>query len=978
MSKPFYFHYQVEGKESKWDLALSSDRQAIIQEKRPAFTTVLDLSSIPDDNDWTKVRYSGPFYADFDADGDLDLVCDQFGVFLGKLDSELDFDVSQARFFASGSKGFHIEIPAECFQVKVPEQGTTWLPYMYRAMAESLMVDTLDLNVYTGKRGRQWRTTNVQRENGCYKVPLTLEEALSITPDLYRELIKTPREIPTTTPPSCNTKFSLRFQNCKDKTIAHMKGKKKRQEKANAVLDPWRQGKLTPPTIEALMKGENIAEGVGFQRIAMQLAIYATSVGMDEEEFISRCSGLVESHNGDGYRYQGADRKRNELRRMYEYMAQDSLYDFEVGPIIKLLVKGTSAPDLGILDVEDPTDPTPKKEVRDDDGNVIALTTAGNDVYKSVRKGFLMNGDGMFVQVGDIYNCLCRGMFRDVEAYYDLEDQKFLGYEFKIRVRGRKDKAAMLGSESFTSAMAMKKFLATHQLTYQGNDAETAALMDSLSEKSDRGKRKTYVYPREGLFVIDHPHRVDPKPVIVYLTQDNCILSQDVDPTDEDYFELKYKPNQASSAYNLDIHKAPELCEDHIDALHDLFSFTKPDVLADMLGWFVACHLRTFYHYHWKQFPLLQVYGEAGSGKSQTVRLLAHLHWYRDDQVSIKSAASCTPFAMDMHASSSTSAPFIMDEYKPRELRKQGSKHEKLKDVFKAAYLMGDIGERGTINKGAENALSIVKSKATAPIVFMGEAIEMESAIIERSVTVRMSKGYLTRRRKDAFNRLQADPTAISALGRALVEAAFTVDLETMRLEVNHIRKQVEASLPDFGDSGKKRASERPIFNRVVIIHALSLLRRVLASKFGGQEFNEVLDQMQGARTDMSNAEDERLLQLHAMSEVSKTISRIALLSRAAGKPYEMQYGKDYIFLDGSVEFKVERGYDCYRQYCSSINDQPLFDSLDAFIQALMGYQPVTDRICHTSELRDGSTETIMRMDLQMLNIEGIQQFRNS
>jgi hypothetical protein len=50
--------------------------------------------------------------------------------------------------------------------------------------------------------------------------------------------------------------------------------------------------------------------------------------------------------------------------------------------------------------------------------------------------------------------------------------------------------------------------------------------------------------------------------------------------------------------------------------------------VADLLGWFVACHYRSAYLYLFHQFPLLQVYGTAGSGKSQTVKMLAHLHWY--------------------------------------------------------------------------------------------------------------------------------------------------------------------------------------------------------------------------------------------------------------------------------------------------------------------------------------------------------------
>lgn len=974
----FYFHYQVEGKESKWNLALATEREAIIRHTKPAFSTVLDLSAVPEDNDWTKVRYRGPFYADFDADGDIALACEQFGVFMGKLTEELDFDIEQARFFASGGKGFHIEIPAECFQPKVPEAGTTWLPYIYRSVAESLMVDTLDLNVYTGKRGRQWRTTNVERENGNYKVPLTVDEALSMTPELYAVLVSEPREVPPPTPPTLNVKFSMLFERSKEKTQAHMRGKKKRQEKANVVLEPWKKAKMTPPSVQRLMDGEGIAQGVGFQMIAMQLAIYATSVGLSEEEFVDRCNGLVLKHSGDGSRYAGPDRRKAELRRMWEYMAENSLYDFDIAPIVRITDKSLSCSDLGVVDREDPEEPSTRTAVEDTPDNP-ASDIPTFDHHKSLRKGLVMNGDGLFVVRGDNTDSICRASVRNVFGFFDLESEKqqretFKGYEFDICLKGQKNRRGMLASDAFTSGSSMKKFFAGHQISFQGGDTESMALMDIMAERAERNG-KTYTYPREGFFVVDHPEKQTFHPVMVYLTKDTYMCGVDVDHPD--YFRLKYRPEQATSAYNIDVHRAPDLTEDMKDLVHDLFNFSRADVISDFVGWFVAAHYRSIYLRLFSQFPLLQVYGEAGSGKSQTVKLMSHFHWYRTELISIKSAAAFTPFAMDMHASSSTSAPFIIDEYKPRELRKMGGKYEKVKDVLKAAYIGADIGERGTINKGAESHLALIKSKATAPIVFMAESIEMETAIVERSVIIQLAQSYITKRRREAFYRLQSNPSVMSAIGRQLVEKGFSIDMERMKEEVLTIRKAIEKTLPDMDDDTRKRAGERLVFNRVVVVHGLTILKRTLQEVFG-DEFDEILDSMMGGRISMDTASDDLGVRLHAMSEVSKVVSRIALLSRATGRDYEMMYGKDYVVGPGWVEFKVERAYDNYRRYCATISEVPLFDNLESFIHALNAYSAVLDKVCPQSELReDGTTESVIRLDNKKLALDRIQQFRS-
>lgn len=973
MSVQFYFYYQRISKESKWELELASEREKIIRDVKPVFSTALDLTAIPDDQDWGKVRYRGSFFCDFDAEGDIEHVTSQFQVFLGKLYDELDFDLSQASFYATGSKGYHLEIPAECFMPKVPPTGTAWLPYIYRAMAESMMVDTLDLSVFTGKKGRQWRTTNVKRENGCYKVPLAIDEVMGMTPELYKALIKEPRHIQASTPPSCNVKFAMLFDRCRDKITAQMRGKRKRQEKANAFLDPWKKAKKTPPSIEKIMSGEGLADGAGFQAIAMQLAIYAVSVDMDLPEFLDRCRGLCEKHVSDSWRYNTQEKRRAELTRMHGYFLSDSLYDFDPGPVVRLLKPGTPTPDLGVMETEDREDApaAPKKQLSDDGETEVEVES--EDFHKGVRRGFFMNSDGMWRSMGDKTESVSRATFRNVEGFYDVERKEFKGYEFDIYQKGRKMTRAMLGSEAFSSAAALRKFFVGHQLSFQGGDFESMALLDIMAEKAERSGH-VYVYPREGFFVMNNPAADKPEPVKCYLAKDAFMSS--VRKTDDHQFQLRYRPTQAVSSYDIDIHWAPELDDSMVPALHDLFRINQPGVVADLLGWFVAAHYRSVYLWLFRQFPLLQIYGEAGSGKTQEVMLLAHLHWYIKERISVKSATSCTNFALDSHASSSTSAPFLLDEYKPKELRSFKGKYEKLKDVLKACYVGSDIGERGTINKGAESHLAVIKSKATAPICFMGESIEMETAIIERCVIVLLSKTMHNTERTAAFTRLQENPEALSSLGKAIVQAGFSLDLEAMRTEFMEIRRGIENALPAFDDESRKRAAPRMIYNKAVIIHALRTLRRVLAHKYGS-EFDADVDMLLDSKK-IDSIEEAKVMQAHAMSEISKVMSRVALLSRDVDAHYEVKMGKDYTVGNGWVEIKVERAYDCYRRYCATINDQPLFDNLDAFVHAVMSYSAVTDRVCAGSALRtDETTERIVRLDSRRLAKEGVQTFRS-
>ena len=961
----WYFFYQPKGGEDDWLMALSPDRDRIINTVRPAFSTVLDVSAIPEDNDWSKVRYRGPLYFDFDAGDDLPLVCEKFKDFLAKLHARYDFDISQARLYASGGKGFHVEIPEECFMPKVPQGGTAWLPYIYREMAQDVIVDTLDLQVYSGKRGRMWRTAGIKRSNGNYKVPLTLDEALAMSEELYAEVVKDARPEIIPSPPVCNSRMAMLFERAKSKMTDLMRTKKKRQQAASVILDPWKRAGRTPPSIQRLMDGQDIADGAGFQQLSMQLAIYATSVGLELQTYLDMCKGLCENHVSDSYRYNTEKKRRDELARMYRYMEENTLYEFDPGPIAKLTRPGVSITDLGVVSDTEVGSPSAAPE-QDAEGNPTV------DLHKGMRKGIVMGPDGIFRRTQDGSESICRAALSKIESFYDLEHKKFHGYEFDISVRGALLQRTMLSAEAFTSAANMRKFFSAYQLAYQGGDPETIALLDVMSERASRTD-KVYTYPREGLFIIDNPEVSHPEPVVVYLTQDAYLSS--VPPDSENSFALRYRPTQALSSYCIDIHKAPTLGPEHEAAVHDLLSFTREDILADLLGWFVACHYRSAYLRICKQFPLLQLYGEAGAGKTQTVLLLSRLHWYMGE-VSVKSATACTRFAMDAHVSSSTSAPFILDEYKPRELRQHRGQYEKVKDVLKASYVGGDVGERGTVNKGAENQLAVIKSKATAPIVFMGEAIEMETAIFERCVSVNLSKSYQTRHRQAAFQRLQANPEALSAIGRQIVELGFRLDLDAMAREMTQIREQVEARLPDHDNDSERREAARLVFNRTVVVHGLLTLKRVLARAFG-DKFNSTLDTLMGAKVEGPQGDERKIMQMHGMSELSKVVSRIAMMSREVDKPYEMKLGQDYLIGDGWVEIRVERSYDQYRRFCVSINDTPLFDNIDAYCQAFNAYSPCVDRVCANSEIRpEGSSERVVRLDTRRLAREGVMTFR--
>lgn len=76
------------------------------------------------------------------------------------------------------------------------------------------------------------------------------------------------------------------FDECRIKV-----GKKKTVSKKQVNLP------ASLPSFEAMLRGEGIKEGVGFQKLALQIAITAHAKNMSEEQLLAAAEGLIQNHS---------------------------------------------------------------------------------------------------------------------------------------------------------------------------------------------------------------------------------------------------------------------------------------------------------------------------------------------------------------------------------------------------------------------------------------------------------------------------------------------------------------------------------------------------------------------------------------------------------------------------------------------------------------------------------------------------------
>jgi len=936
-----FIHWQKSGGEEAWQDALASGRQQLIDTEHPRYTTVLAIDRIINGTmtaaEISQARYLGPLYFDFDG-VDLDTVVPKFKQFLDNL-QQLGLDLSSLQLSATGGRGFHVLVPMECLMVKVPKVGIPYLPGIYKEMAFDLFVDTLDLTIYSARRGRMFRTENSKRENGAYKVPLTVAEALNVTVEDYPVLCSAPRQPPVLTAPKLNQKLAVMYAKAEQKVSAAAK-RKKDSKKDVELLARFKGG--YPPSLLSVMAGEGTGD-IGFHQIAMQIAITTNALGKKEPEMLALCEGLIENHVSDSARYRTPEKRRAELSRMFAYTADNVCYTYNRDAVRKLVPDGKAANDLDGLTAES--------------GAMLSEATDDDD------EGYL---GGMFVTEGGIYRKaengvqkICPLAFRDVKQLIDPFTMVVVGYDVDVLLDGVMQSRELLGHELFQSKAKFQQFAVQRSGGITGTDNHVVALQPILRKMAMSNNGKTYRLTREGLDIIQRPEAGEALLDTLWVAPGAPVLT-------ESPLNYKYRgdPN-VRGTYHSDLMDAPDLeaNEETIKTLHAMLHLNDPYVVGNVLGWIVSAFHRQLYHHIYNQFPLLHVFGEAGGGKSNMIKDFLFMHYYLNEPLIFQSA-STTPWPIQAAMASSASIPCVLDEFKPREMRT--GRHAIYKGALRAAYNLGSSGKGGMGGDLGEDWKTVHKLAYSAPIIFIGEGLESETAIQERSVIVPMQKSGLNGT-AGYHQRIRDDRGTLSSLGKDIVKATFQRNMPQFRALIDENRSVAKAL-------AFKRNSDRPEHNLAVVLTGLDFLSAVLAVRFGDR-FAERIETLKEAVKDVK---------LHAslvpMPEAAKVLNALALISNTEelGSEYGLRLNVDYMeFQPGYTDLKMRNCYVKYVAWSRRKGLAVLYDTEEAFCQGLGNYGPCQSRSCiDNTVLKPEGTERVYRFKNADLREEGVDAFK--
>lgn len=938
-----YYYYQ-EGlrPDEKWK-PIQEDRLDTI--KGAMFRTILSVDApVPDDatkEQITSIKFSGPLYFDLD-DAESPGSTAVHAKKLVNLLEEHDVNVNDLQIYASGGKGFHILVHQKIFMAKPSKAGMAHLPTIYKEMAYKLAVDSMDFRVYTARKGRMFRCANVKRPNGLYKVQISYEELCKLVEaheagkaeEAYKAMCAEPRELVEPDEFTVAGGLMALFDECKAK-VAKASGKTKKRKQVPLPKEL--------PSFDALLRGEGLKSDVGFHQIALQVAITAHVRGMSKEELLTAAAGLCDNHESDGNRYNTASKRRAELGRMWDYTQDNPCYDYNAAAVSSLLTH--KGPDLFGISITE-------EEIQEQIAQGDSSEDGDSETDEFGHAGLFMTRNGAFTLTENGPKTLTAVSFENVTELVSAEDNRVTVLEADVYVAGRKSiTKGTFELDSFNSVSSLNKLLMRHGQAFSGNDVQARGLYLRMVEKARKANRRMFVSNREGLDIVKIPgHENDAVRSGFLIWSDNRGVA--VPPhIQEAGVQMKFVGfPDPHGQYQTDIEDAPKLVEwlkegDNKESmrkfLHNLLRCQSPAHIGKLLGWEVASFYRMLFHEKYDKFPLLHINGAAGQGKTETTKLFSNLHYYKTEPKML--TPTSTIFAITHSISGSASIPIVLDEFKPAEMNPQ--LYDKFKLLLRDAYNCRSV-ERGGGTRESSDYRSVHRSQLSAPIIFISEAAESESALMERVVLITQIKPPVIQAGENLqkFLRATEHREYLGILGKYIASSiikkmstdAFTAEFNPIYDQTRRELMLTEADLdlPPEEIQRKSGAKERTVFNYAVVRYGLQKIANLVAGIYG-DEFKELFDDMY---TNATSSVDD--IQSQTVPEWLKVLNTFTDMAHTDVEgPCYLIKGKDYaeVTYNGvdCIEFNLRSCYHKYRQYMALSRSKALFPGESAFVFAM-------------------------------------------
>lgn len=240
-----------------------------------------------------------------------------------------------------------------------------------------------------------------------------------------------------------------------------------------------------------------------------------------------------------------------------------------------------------------------------------------------------------------------------------------------------------------------------------------------------------------------------------------------------------------------------------------LFKFNSLGITASYIGYTLAIFLKErLWTEHNMKFPNMSIIGASGAGKSQTMESIGMTILNMDSNRQ-QAANQCTKFVGLKSVSSSNTAPFVINEYKPHKMAQWV--------VDEIDNLMNNTYDRYESKRGKSDQTTETYS-LNAPIILLGEAYNPDQSAIERIIRIYLSKDE-SMKSYEKFKTLKNLKPLLNKLGKSLL-------LKVLRLSNEQIEAWIKnnSNLVETTDIKVTRGKE----NLIITLLGIDLLNETL------------------------------------------------------------------------------------------------------------------------------------------------------
>ena len=959
MSTNWYAYYQT-GPRSEWKLMLSQQRQDVIGLEKPRLVTVLEVDTcITDDTPHdviVKARYRGDLYFDWDCKAP-----DEFGYcvnvvneFLTSLSVDYGVKPESVRIYATGGRGFHVEIPWSIYRTENWEKGALMLPQTYREMAYNLHCRYMDLNIYSAKRGRMWRQPNVQRENGRYKVPITLDEMRRMTPEMFEEICAAPRPEPERAAPEPAAKLVALFDVCHSRVLNTRKQVKDR-DKDSKILKGY--GGI-PPTLQKLFDGEGANPETGLNHFALQLAIAAQDLGvLDPNDYLEMIDGFIKARSqAPGDKHVSEQEIRREMLRIFTYVVDNDCYAYSIKAIRSCLKDGDASKTRDLDGVK------PKV---DEEGNVVADPGGLDELATAqLQLGLVPTDIFMGLNTDDGLKVVSDTVWPEQymsEVYDPLNPDVPTNFVIvKPQVRGRLQPTLYAERDNFGSPQKLQSIINSNGGSMPGMlsgpvvQAFFNLFMTQLENTSKT--RKKYKIDTEGMQLVrspEDPNRMD----LFWMTPAGPFM---IAPGAPDYVYMGFTGREGITGSNVTDAPDLETMTSGKEVIEALLNFNNSDAtVATVIGWMSALFIRPIMLKVVNQFPLLSIVGQAGSGKTTGALTVLQMFTYRRTP-ELQSVQDSTDYAQNQFLYGSKTVPLALDEAKEKSTK--GDKGKWLSQVLHTAYTPGQKVRRGGGNATNKSVMAVSTQEVSAPVLFIAEVLNSVTAIQERCVIAQFSKSGLYGR-EEFYTTLVEHADTVSAVGKALITFTCSQDINEVMDVYKDTRKLVREKM--FNQQNAR------VTGNIAAVYTGLILFRAFVRTMYGNVFDTRFDALFDSLLDASNHPN-----LVVQSEATKTMALLAFLSnQSSAFDYSLKVGEDYaVTPEGFVDIVLQNAYVKLQKFCKATDTELPYTSGEQFAHGLKHYSACLDT--KPSSNVGGTKSKVFRFSAEAMDKEGIEPFK--